>query len=230
MLFVGIAWQFITWNQMNKLRFFVVLTFVILAGGASADEAATNLTSFRAMTWNIWHGGREDGKDVGPERVVDIIRQSKADIVAMQETYGSGQLISEALQFEFHPRGTNVSIHSRYPIVEDISVFEEFKCVGALVELPGGEKIAFYSLWLPYDEDIWLPRSREKYNDQQLTSKCDVSADDLRKILKLIEQRLSDAKYDGIDLFIAGDFNSMSHLDYTDVNRDQFGHSVKWPT
>ena len=51
--------------------------------------------SFRTMTWNIWHGGREDGEKMGPQRVVDVIRQSKADIVAMQETYGSGEWISE---------------------------------------------------------------------------------------------------------------------------------------
>ena len=96
------------------------------------------------MTWNIWHGGREDGEKIGPQRVMEVIRQSKADIVAMQETYGSGEWISEQLGFHFHPRdSTNVSIHSRYPVLEDISVFEKFKCVGALLELPEGRKLAF---------------------------------------------------------------------------------------
>ena len=85
---------------------------------------ADDSLSFRTMTWNIWHGGREDGEKIGPQRVVEVIRQSKADIVAMQETYGSGEWISEQLGFHFHPRGTNVSIHSRYPVLEDISVFE----------------------------------------------------------------------------------------------------------
>ena len=87
------------------------------------------------MTWNIWHGGREDGDKVGPQRVVEIIKQSKADVIAMQETYGSGEWISEQLGFHFHPRGTNVSIFSRYPVLEDVSVFEEFKCVGAILGL-----------------------------------------------------------------------------------------------
>lgn len=210
----------------------LVLVFLALTsvGVVNAEDDDSELQSFRAMTWNIWHGGREDGDTVGPKRVADVIRESGADIVAMQETYGSGELISKALKFQFQPRGTNVSIHSRFPIVEDISVFEEFKCVGAIVELPDGHRIAFYSIWLPYDEDIWLPHSREAYDDQQLTSKCDVSAADLKKILQLIERRLNDKKYEDVSLMIAGDFNSMSHLDYSNVNRDQFGHAVKWPT
>ena len=98
---------------------------------------------------------------MGPQRVVDVIRQSKADIVAMQETYGSGEWISEQLGFHFHPRGTNVSIHSRYPVLEDISVFEKFKCVGALFELPEDRKLAFYSIWLPYNKEIWVEGTRD---------------------------------------------------------------------
>jgi hypothetical protein len=113
------------------------------------------------MTWNIWHGGQEDGKEVGPQRVVDVIRDAKVNLVAMQETYGSGELISKALKFHFHPRGTNVSIHSRFPILEDISVFEEFKCVGALVELPNKRRVAFYSIWLPYNKEIWEAGTRD---------------------------------------------------------------------
>jgi len=98
------------------------------------------------MTWNIWHGGREDGEKVGPQKVIRVIKNSRADIIAMQETYGSGELISEALGFNFLPRGTNVSIMSRFPILEDISVYHEFKCVGAIIQLPDKTPLAFYSI------------------------------------------------------------------------------------
>ena len=57
------------------------------------DAPAT--AEFRVMTWNIWHGGREDGEEVGPLRVAEVIRDSQADVVAMQETYGSGERIAE---------------------------------------------------------------------------------------------------------------------------------------
>ena len=87
-------------------------------------QQRADIADVNVMAWNIWHGGREDGKEVGPKRVIDVIKKSGADLVAMQETYGSGDLISSGLGFQFQPRGTNVSIHSRYPIIEDISVLD----------------------------------------------------------------------------------------------------------
>lgn len=213
-------------QRLSICLFSVVITLMVCESGLANEPV-----SFRAMTWNIWHGGREDGEKIGPQRVVDIIRQSKADIVAMQETYGSGKWISEQLGFHFKPRGTNVSIHSRYPVLEDISVFEEFKCVGALLDLPGGRKLAFYSIWLPYNNEIWVEGTRNVNDLDAMKYACDASREDLEKMWKLIQKRLSDPQYAGIPIVIAGDFNSMSHLDYIRPFRDQFdGVVVDWPT
>ncbi|MFT7619454.1 MAG: endonuclease/exonuclease/phosphatase family metal-dependent hydrolase [Planctomycetota bacterium] len=183
------------------------------------------------MTWNIWHGGKEDGEKIGPQKVIDVIKSSGVDLVAMQETYGSGELISEALGYHFHPRGTNVSIHSRYPIVEDLSVFEEFKCVGALVELPDKRQVAFYSIWLPYGAEIWEKGARDPKNLESMRQACQASCDDLLKMKAAIGTRLGDPKYKNVPVIIAGDFNSMSHLDYIEPFKEQFdGAVVDWAT
>lgn len=182
------------------------------------------------MTWNIWHGGREDGDDVGPARVVEVIKQSGADIVAMQETYGSGERISSDLGFHFAPRGTNVSILSRYPVVEDISVHEEFKCVGALIELPDSSRFAVYSIWLPYSGEIWEAGTRDVTQPQEMLAACRASEESLTAMHAAIEARLADARYDGVPIVIAGDFNSMSHLDYGEVGLDHYEVVVDWPT
>lgn len=171
-----------------------------------------------------------DGLIAGPRRVVEVIRSARADLVAMQETYGSGELIASELMYVFKPRGTNVSIHSRFPIVEDISVFEEFKCVGALVELPNGGRVAFYSIWLPYSGEIWEPGTRNSNDLASLLAACAASQPDLEKIRDGIDQRLADPKYADVPVIIAGDFNSMSHLDYTAVARDEYKAEVSWPT
>jgi endonuclease/exonuclease/phosphatase family metal-dependent hydrolase len=210
-------------EPMDGLRLALLALLLACALPASPVE-------FRAMTWNIWHGGKEDGADIGPERVVEAIRESGADLVAMQETYGSGERIAKALGFHFHPRGTNVSILSRYPVIEDLSVFEEFKCVGALVELPGRARVAFYSVWLPYSGEIWEEGTRDVSKVQSLLDACRASEPDARAILDAIDARLADPKYAGVPVVIAGDFNSMSHLDYTAVARDQYGVEVAWPT
>lgn len=199
----------------------------------SCEPPVSNLaaaTDLKVMTWNIWHGGREDGESAGPQRVIDVIRDSGADVIALQETYGSGELLAKGLGFHFHPRGTNVSILSRHPVIEDISVFKDFKCVGALIELPDKQRVAFYSIWLPYDAEIWEKGTRNNSDPQSLLDACKSSAVDLEKIRTEIDDLLDDPKYHSVPIIIAGDFNSMSHLDYTEANRDQFGAVVEWPT
>lgn len=185
---------------------------------------------FKAMTWNIWKGGKEVRGEAGIADVAAFIKESGADVVAMQETYGSGELISQKLKFKFQPRGTNVSILSRYPVVEDISVFEPFKCVGGVIQLPGNRRVAFYSIWLPYGEDIWLPGVRAKSSIDETLKACDPSAVDIEKILGEINKRLSAPKYRQMPVIIAGDFNSMSHLDYGLTHYDQFGIIANWKT
>lgn len=183
----------------------------------------------RVLAWNILHGGRDDGEKVGPERVIEVIRESGADVVAMQETYGSGELISEALSFHFHPRGTNVSIHSRYPVIEDVSVHQEFQCVGALLETPHGE-VAVYSIWLPYSAEIWEAGTRNVGDPDAMRAACHASVESIRAMRAAIDQRLQGERYRGVPVILAGDFNSMSHLDYHDAHRDQFGMVVDWET
>lgn len=220
---------------MSLLRitvFCVWLGSLAMTSSSFADEPRTSEAGdgLTVMSWNIWHGGREDGDDVGPRRVVDVIRDSGADIVAMQETYGSGEFISEELGFHYQSRGTNLSIHSRYEIIEDISVHEAFNCVGSLIELPDGHRVAFYCVWLPYSNDIWLPDVRENLSDDEWQAACQVSQEELQKIADAIEQRLSDDRYRNVSLIVAGDFNSMSHLDYTAASQDQFGRAIDWQT
>ncbi len=184
----------------------------------------------RVLAWNIWRGGRQDGEDVGPAKVIDVIRDSGADVVAMQETYGSGERIAEALGLHLHARGTNVSILSRFPVLEDLSVHEPFNCVGALLQLPGDGRLAVFSVWLPYAGDIWRPGTRDPSDVEAMLAACRPSTETLAPMLAAIDARLADPAYDGVPLVLAGDLNAMSHLDYAEVARDQFGVALDWPT
>jgi endonuclease/exonuclease/phosphatase family metal-dependent hydrolase len=102
--------------------------------------------------------------------------------------------------------------------------------VGAVIELPGKKAIAFYSIWLPYDVEIWEEGTREGKTDKELLAACESSRDDLEQILQQIDERLAEAGYEGLPVIIAGDFNSMSHLDYTQEARSQYGTAIEWPT
>ncbi len=205
-----------------------VLGVVVPAQEAVPREAAP--LEFRALTWNIWRGGRQDGEELGPKRVVEVLRASGADVMALQETYGSGERIAKELGCHFHARDTNVSIVSRFAIREDISVHEPFQCVGALLELPNGSQLAFYSIWLPYSGEVWDKGTRERGNAEQLLAACGASTPQLEKLRDGIAKRLSAAKYAGAPVIVAGDFNSMSHLDYSELAKGQFHAVVDFPT
>lgn len=200
-----------------------------LLGLAPVQGQRVATEELRVMTWNIWHGGREDGVQAGPAKVAEILRESGADLIALQETYGSGELLAESLGFHFHPRGTNVSILSRFPVIEDLSVHEEFQCVGALIELPDGKRAAFYSVWLPYSAEIWAAGTRDTSDPAAMKAACAASAKSLGEMWPAIQARLA-AEHPNIPVFVAGDFNSMSHLDYGEAGLDQYGVAIEWPT
>ncbi len=211
----------------------VLLLHTGSGGFAQGDEPSGPL---RVLTWNIWNGGDEAKHTVDPtlkaakqKSVSDVIRDSNADVVAMVETYGSGEIISQALGYHFHPRGTNVSIHSRWPIKKDISVYKPFHCVGALIERPDGRRFALYSVWIHYVDDIWTdPKSRDGRTTTDLVAKDGASrVVEVRAILRGIEEKM--AEFPGVPVILAGDFNSNSHLDYVESARSQYGLVVDWP-
>ena len=216
------------WIRLSALL--LLVTLGCASGPPVTSSGPPVETELHVLAWNIWHGGREDGEELGPAKVVDVIRSSGADVVAMQETYGSGERIAEALGFEFHPRGTNVSILSRYPVLEDLSVHAAFNCVGALLELPGGTRAAVYSIWLPYDAEIWAPGTRDVTDREVMLAACRSSARELTAIRDAIEARLTANEYADVPIVVAGDFNAMSHLDYGEVAIDRYGVTLDWPT
>jgi hypothetical protein len=215
-----------------------LLNAMIASARIRADElqAAPAANSFQVLAWNIWNGGDEAryAEDMAVKRakqqaIVDVIKASGADVVAMVETYGSGEAIAAGLGFHFHPRGTNVSILSRWPVAEDVSVYEPFNCVGAIVELPDKRRVAVYSVWIHYVDDIWTdPRSRDGRDAAALlTADGESRQVEIRAILRGIDEQM--AKRPGVPVILAGDFNSNSHLDYVDAARGQYGVVAEWP-
>ncbi|WP_165246426.1 endonuclease/exonuclease/phosphatase family protein [Paludisphaera soli] len=219
---------------MRRLRSLLPLLAAFLATPSARCEEGPR--TVRVMTWNIWRGGDRAMDEESPEaklakqkRVADVIRDSGADVVAMVETYGSGEAIARELGFHFHPRGTNVSILSRWPIRRDLSVYKPFHCVGALIEPPGRPPIAVYSVWIHYVDDVWTdPRSRDGRSAERLVADDGPSrVEEVRAILEGAAAKTAEPA--GLPVIVAGDFNSNSHLDYTEVARDQYGMVVPWP-
>lgn len=183
----------------------------------------------KVLSWNIWHGGHRFGKSVGLQRVIDIIKSSNADIVTLIETYGSGEIIADSLGYYFYLISSNLSIMSRFPIAETHRVFRAFNCGGATVDTGSGEKIRVYCTWLHY-----LPDVRKNIVDNAMLPEELVRGEgntrhsEIKQILEEIKPALMNS--DEVPVIVCGDFNSGSHLDWTETTKSvHYGYVVRWP-
>lgn len=157
--------------------------------------------SIRVMSWNIWHGGRRFGEYVGLERVAEVMRDSKADLIGMVETYGSGAQLADALGFYYYCIGDNLAILSRFPVESTIKFYQPNRSGGVVLNLGGGRKLAFFDIWLDWREDY------RKIADMN----------EIRKTQKLYTDNAGN-----IPVISVGDYNCPSHLDFTPQTRSDY--------
>ena len=174
-----------------------------------------NPNILRVLSWNIWHGGRHLGPE-GPRRILDLLRASRADLITMQESYGSQELFAKELGYHLHTTGArgNLAIFSRFPIRVLPTKNSGFKSLLVEVVLPNARTLLLANWWLPYasyaDGTFLSPGHNTKdwvLDDERLST-----ADARLNIEKDILPNWTDRR---VPLIIGGDFNSGSHLDWT---------------
>jgi PKD repeat protein len=180
--------------------------------------AAGGPDTLRVLAWNIWHGGRHLGNE-GPSRVLELIQKTNADVILMQEAYGSQAFLARSLGYRLHTPGPrdNLAIFSRLPL-EPLPVRQStFKSILAAVTMPNGRRVVVADWWLPfayrpnYVSHAWmLPDqnpTRWIAEDRQLST-TDAT-------LALDTDVGPAAGTPDAAVIIGGDFNSGSHLDWT---------------
>ena len=196
-------------------------------------------SELKVMTWNIWGKLNQDprytvDKTTARDRTIKIIRQSGADIVAMVETYGSASDIADALGFHHHTpaNDANLCIFSRYPL-SDIELLEglnPFSFISATVTLPRGQKVRVYDIWLTSGGRHIVEIKNESVSDAQFVRGDNNRFEHLQQLLKHPTFRRDVESADSVPVIVAGDFNCVSHLDYTKATRDaKLNHSRVLP-
>lgn len=180
------------------------------------------------MAWNIWGRSNMEEKHkingvTARQRVIDIIKDSGADIIGMIETYGSAEAIAKALGYYYYtPSSTaNLCIFSRYPL-SDVGTpkgLSSFSYLYATATLPSGQKVRIYDIWLtyrhapnscPYDSTL-----NPDISNERLVAADRLRAEMINDLLKHPKFKEDMARVDEIPLVVGGDFNYISHLDYT---------------
>ncbi|SFA89568.1 Endonuclease/Exonuclease/phosphatase family protein [Amycolatopsis marina] len=161
------------------------LTVDVAIGSMPADEVGTAL---KVMAFNIWQGGRLEGRhehgfeDENIAELLEFVRAEDPDVLFAVETYGTGKQIERALNRqqpadrEFtgvqitrepgqEPDRDNLWLFTRlpveeiYPVVED-DVLTSFNFGGARLGLPGGGHMHAFTTWLYHVGNTWSPTNR----------------------------------------------------------------------
>ncbi len=186
-----------------------------LVENASAAE-------LRVMTFNIWVGGESGHQPL--TQSAEVIRAARADIVGLQETHGSerngrrndaGVELAKLLGWHYYNQGGSPGILSRFPIVTNTPGKH-----GVLIRLPGDRDIHFFNVHFnhaPYQPYQLL---NIPYANAPFIKTADEAVNEARKArggeVKSLLADLNAAVARGQPVFLTGDFNEPSHLDWTE--------------
>jgi exonuclease III len=210
----------------------VLLTFI------GPHNEAISAEKLRVMSFNIWVGGESGGQPLA--QTVNAIEAARADIVGIQESHGeerdgksqnAAQSIAEKLSWHYFDQGDeDTGIISRYPIVAHTP-----KKWGAAVELPSGRRVWLFNahfnhapyqpyqlLRIPYHDARFITTEREAIEDARRAR--------AREVVRMLEE-IASVRGEGGPIFVTGDFNEPSVLDWTDAvaKAGRCPVAVRWP-
>lgn len=174
------------------------------------------------MTFNLWHGG-----DAGRQpfaRTVEVIRASRADIVGLQETKGHqrdgrrpdhGARLAELLGWYYFSQGDSPGVLSRWPVVTNTPGRH-----GVTVRHPSGLELRLFNVHLPAAPYQPYQLLKIPYFNAPFVTTADEAVAEARKSrgrpLDRLLQELRSALASDEPVFLTGDFNEPSHLDWTE--------------
>jgi endonuclease/exonuclease/phosphatase family metal-dependent hydrolase len=156
----------------------------------------------RVMTFNIWVGG--ELVDFG--KAIEAIQLANADIVGLQEPGGNTRRIAEALGWHVSER---MHIVSRFPLIDP----PDGNGIYIYAQLRPGQVIAVSNTHLPSDPyGPYLVRDGEPL-EAVLANEAETRMPALQPFLDVLPSVVEA----GYPVLFTGDFNTPSHLDWTEA-------------
>jgi exodeoxyribonuclease-3 len=203
--------------RKSSPRVAMVVAFLLLAVSLGRGRAA----ELKVMSYNILVGGGGLGQPLS--KTAEVISASGADIIGLQEQSGATASLAAMLGFHYTVQKSDISYLSRYPIVESLSS-------GVRIELPQGQDAYLFNVHLaaypyqPYDiRDGLIDTEAEAIAGARAARGAAMD-----NVLSSMQAPLAS----GAPVFLVGDFNEPSHLDWTQEAADagrHFGMKVAWP-
>ncbi|WP_165068877.1 endonuclease/exonuclease/phosphatase family protein [Paludisphaera rhizosphaerae] len=203
---------------------------------AQAQEAAD---AVRVLSFNLWHGG--DAGKQPLDRTIEVIKQSQADVVGLQETGGIAPRdeprpdraaeIARRLGWHYFDQGGRTGIISRFEIVAPTP-----KKWGVKLALPSGRRIYAFNVHLAHSPYQPYQLLKIPYGDAPfVTTEAEAvqSARDSRG--SQVAEMLAEVKAvaaEKLPVVLTGDFNEPSHRDWTEAaaRAELCPLKVEWPS
>lgn len=209
-----------------------IIALFVLTFGLCSSCSQSKDQQLTVLSWNVWHGGHsETYGQKGCDGVIGILKQSQADVILMIETYGAAPMIADSLGFDYYLISSNLCIFSRYPIVEKYSFpdsISTFNFGGVKIDM-NGTPVRIFDTWLHYLPDCRLAPTDKPESEILEWENAGTRDDEVKKIISVLEPFLAES--DSIPIIMGGDFNSHSHLDWTEATKDMYKHGgaiVDW--
>ena len=182
-------------------------------------SSSTDLVaSLNVLSFNIWQGGHNVNDY--HRKQVSFLAGANADIVGMQESFFNDSFrLGDALGW-YNWQSSDVSILSRYPIVEVVGTAAAGGGVRIALDGDKSQVIMWnvhlgYTPYGPYDFCF-----SNMTNDQVMQRETDSGR--TPQIIEVVgKMKTAIANYNDIPVLLTGDFNAPSHLDWTKATASQ---------
>jgi exodeoxyribonuclease-3 len=213
-------------KNINKLGAIALFSMMAAswANHAHAEEPQDSVV--RVMTYNVYQGGM--GRKQPLSQTAKVIQEAKADVVGLQEIHTrkdpeNAEKLAQLLGWNRYGE-----ILTRYEIVEE-------KRNGIKVKLPSGQHAYIFNLHLssnpyqPYQLMGIRPKFKKHRDTPLITTEAEAiegakkaRGTTIRRLVRLISGLEKEAP-----VFVVGDFNEPSHLDWTERAAKAGRHPIK---
>lgn len=185
------------------------------------------VSKFRFLSMNLWVGGSQVNDY--HRKQIRVLTDLNVDVVAFSETaQTAGQRLAKALGWYVHYSG-DTAVVSRYPLTALNGT--GFSTV-ASVAFDKGSEIIIHSVHLGYDPYGPYDFCQSNMTQEQVFKREEESGrtPQIKDIITNMKPHLDNKAK--VPVFLAGDFNAPSHLDWTDATKNTHcgvGYTP-WPT
>ena len=198
----------------------VLLVCAVLTTLATLSNAADPL---RVLVWNTERGSNPYGPE-GRNRVLQVIRDAKPDIVLWQESYrleGSTQTLGQWTASElgwqcWQSDSAHLCVVTPFEITET-HTHASFHGVGATLRTPEGKSFIAWSTWLDSGHYLpWHSQDHPAATDAELLAVETTRSSRYKQTQDLLWRLDELGHFDAdVPVLIGGDWNCPSHLDWT---------------